>query len=882
MGKIYTNPFDWDFSDDKTLIFVDNNMDKAKVEEAIQQALSDFDIKLEGQDLLYKLIVNGQENGSINIPEDQFLKSATYDSENKKFTFVVGDTTIDVNAEDLFEGLATSSDIEEINEKNSEQDAALENLATKEELNEVDAKFVDYMTAEDINTALALKADTDSVYTKEEIDNAGYLTEHQDISNLATKAEVEAVDTKVDAIEIPDVSGFAVKTEVETALANKANVGDSYTKAESDEKYVFATNLATVATSGSYYDLEDVPPTNRAFHSEWPTDTTLEDFCQAVVLDATAVVGESYLGELRCTGLPVGMVNGEVKVEVLGEPNHKILLLTVTSTNLSPYHWELSYLNGRQYGWREWMENIQLAEVATSGDYNDLQNTPIIPDVSGFAVKTEVDTSLAEKADADDVYTKTESDETFQPLGEYVPVEDYNELLRKFASLENYVNIFIKDREEKMDEIISNMSADNKEVVIETPMESIVVPETTVAYSITAPLADNSTVELTSNKYAYIINTSEEPVSTSISHQYNDETSATTVYLSGQFDTLTLENITIGSSSSIEPATVNAVEIPQTNHQNITLALNFNDGATITNNSEYAVTINNKGEGEGALTIVAPNSTVTLNNGSYTTLNAEVSDNTLVIKKIAHIKNLNVTKGNVKVEVGRASAIANVVENYTVADGYSLDYIHGEITSANVSKLTSEGTWTLAEDINKSGRFAPGIFASDDIVWNLNGHDITFTNTQGYANFLLRGSLQLEINGNGTVTNNAGDYGFWAAAEGVKVVINGGTYYAATHVLYAEKGTIEVNGGEFHLTDGDTADKDANGNFKFLLNCKDENYRSGIANIIVRGGKFYDFDPANCAAEGVGTSFVAEGYGSVMTTEIIDGVEHKVYTVQQA
>ena len=778
MGKIYINPFDWGFSDDKTLLMVDPSMDKNQVQEAIQEALSDFDIKLEGQDLLYKLIVNGQENGSINIPEDQFLKSASYDAENKKFTFVVGDTSIDVNAEDLFDGLATTSDIEELNEKNNEQDATLENLATKDEVNEVeeklsdyatiddlndiDSKFGDYMSAEEISASLQSKADADSVYTKTEIDNKGYLTEHQDISNLATKAEVEAVDTKVDAIEIPDVSGFAVKTEVDSVLANKANVGDSYTKAESDEKYVIATNLAT---------------------------------------------------------------------------------------------------------------------VATSGDYNDLQNTPTIPDVSGFAVKTEVDASLAEKADADDVYTKTESDETFQPLGEYVSVEDYNELLRKFASLENYVNIFIKDREDKMDEIISNMSADNKEVVIETPMESIVVPETTVAYSITAPLADNSTVELTSNKYAYIINTSEEPVSTSISHQYNEETSATTVYLTGQFDTLTLENITIGSSSSIEPATVNAVEIPQTNHQNITLALNFNDGATITNNSQYAVTINNKNKGEGALTIVAPLSTVTINNGSYTDLDAEVSDNTLVIKKIAHIENLNVTKGNVKVEVGRESAIANVVENYTIADGYSLDYIHGEITSANVSKLTSEGTWTLAEDINKSGRFAPGIFASDDIVWNLNGHNMTFTNTQGYANFLLRGSLQLEINGNGTITNNADDYGFWAAAEGVKVVVNGGTYYAATHVLYAEKGTIEVNGGEFHLTNGDTAEKDENGNFKFLLNCRDENYRSGIANIIVRGGKFYDFDPGNCAAEGVGTSFLADGFISVETTETIDGVEHKVYTV---
>jgi hypothetical protein len=48
------------------------------------------------------------------------------------------------------------------------------------------------------------------------------------------------------------------------------------------------------------------------------------------------------------------------------------------------------------------------------------------------------------------------------------------------------------------------------------------------------------------------------------------------------------------------------------------------------------------------------------------------------------------------------------------------------------------------------------------------------------------------------------------------------------------------------------------------------------------GGKFYDFDPANNAAEGEGTSFVPEGYESVHTTEEIDGVIHDVYTVKKS
>lgn len=44
----------------------------------------------------------------------------------------------------------------------------------------------------------------------------GYLTSHQDISNLATKVELSAVEAK-----IPDVSNFATTNEVETAITNK-------------------------------------------------------------------------------------------------------------------------------------------------------------------------------------------------------------------------------------------------------------------------------------------------------------------------------------------------------------------------------------------------------------------------------------------------------------------------------------------------------------------------------------------------------------------------------------------------------------------------------------------------------------------------------------
>jgi hypothetical protein len=529
-----------------------------------------------------------------------------------------------------------------------------------------------------------------------------------------------------------------------------------------------------------------------------------------------------------------------------------------------------------------------LATKAEVGAVDAKVDAIVIPDVSGFALQTEVDAALSGKADADNVYTKAETDDKFQESGDYVPVEQYNALVQKVASLENYVNIFIKDREEKMDEIINNMDADNKEVVIETPMESIVVPETTVAYTITAPLANNSTVELTSPKYMTLFNTSEEPVSTSISHTYEDgeTTAATTVYLVGDFDTLTLENVSPAVKSGQEAATVNNVVITENNVKNLTLALDIQDGATIRNESNANITIQDKNNLDTTITIIAPNSTVTLNGSNYEVVNATVSDNTLIIKKnVGHIGTLNVEKGNVIVEVARKSLIDEKIGEYKLPDGATIDFLHDEITSANIANLTKEGTHVLMEDIAKSGNFSVGLFSSDDIIWDLNGHTITCSNTRGFGNFTLRGTAHLEINDSsesqaGGVINASDEYGFWTSTEGAKVVINGGYFEASTHVLYAEKGTIEVNGGTFKMTNWETADKDENGNLRFLLNCLDASYREGLAHMIVRGGKFYDFDPGNCAAEGAGTSFLAEGFGTVMTTEIIDGVEHKVYEVK--
>ena len=117
--------------------------------------------------------------------------------------------------------------------------------------------------------------------------------------------------------------------------------------------------------------------------------------------------------------------------------------------------------------------------------------------------------------------------------------------------------------------------------------------------------------------------------------------------------------------------------------------------------------------------------------------------------------------------------------------------------------------------------------------------------------------------GSGSLYNIA----VWAH-NGSKVTINAGEFITgddvngeANHCVYAAGGsTIEITGGLFKST----------GKTDWLLNCQDNN-----GTIVITGGTFVGFNPADCISEGEHTSFVAEGYE--VTVEEIDSVNY--YTV---
>ena len=703
-------------------------------------------------------------------------------------------------------------------------------------------------------------------------------------------------------------------------IASKANAADVYTKTETDDAY--ATKDVVAVLADKVENIQEIVGPQGATGAQGEVGPQGATGAQGEVGPQGATGAQGEVGPQGATGAqgevgPQGATGaqGEVGPQgatgAQGEVGPQGATGTFDDSALADYA-TIEYVDDT-FATKDQLEAIvgvdvpenfdTLKELADVMDGLKVVDVEAVEPVEGVKwTQEEIDAAQ----EGDEAYGKTVDDWKVEPV-EGVEEQSHNmtisefvtssmeavdekaavaKVQAKYEALLSLLNI----RESQVNSVIVNQELEESSTVtFEEPVDNIVIPETTAAYVVTGPLDDNSTVTLTSNKYMTLDNTSEEPVSATVQRPTEageTGTSGTTVYLVGQYDTLTLENVSPNVKSGRDAAVVNNVVITENNTKNLTLNLDLQDGATITNNSATAVTINDKNDESTVLAIVAPNSTVTLNGGTYTTLNAEVSDNTLIIKKNAHIGTLNVTKGNVTVEVPRQSDIANIIDNLNIAEGYTVDYLHDDITAANISKLTTTGTHTFQEDLTKSGNFSVGLFSSDDMVWDLNGHNLTSSNTRGYGIFTLRGTAQLEINdtvGTGVVKNTADEYGFWTSTVGSKVVINGGNFEAATHVLYAQKGTIEVNGGTFKLTDAATADKDQNGNFKFLLNCHDEDYVSGDAKIIVRGGKFYGFNPAVTYGEPGGpVSYVPAGYESVPTNEAYEyGTVYEVRPITQ-
>jgi len=221
-----------------------------------------------------------------------------------------------------------------------------------------------------------------------------------------------------------------------------------------------------------------------------------------------------------------------------------------------------------------------------------------------------------------------------------------------------------------------------------------------------------------------------------------------------------------------------------------------------------------------------------------------------------------------------ASLSENPQQNF-LAPGYTSVY-DAETDSYNVVAvediIAKGGVITLAADMVVKGEAISSGLAEDKKLYinknttiDLNGHtlkyegaDRLFRVNEGATLTFQNGNLEVapaDIEASTTA-------GYIASTTGGDIVVNGGTYTVkGCTVFHADKGFIYVNGGEFKAEEAYATP--GKYGWRYTFNCSDDNYRNGTAGIVIKGGKFYKFNPADNASEGAGTNYVAAGYTAV-------------------
>lgn len=186
---------------------------------------------------------------------------------------------------------------------------------------------------------------------------------------------------------------------------------------------------------------------------------------------------------------------------------------------------------------------------------------------------------------------------------------------------------------------------------------------------------------------------------------------------------------------------------------------------------------------------------------------------------------------------------------------------YGTLSEA-IAAANAGDTVKLLRDIN-----TPEIsyMISKSLTIDLNGKTVTGDGYDAVFQINNADAKVLIKNGNIVAVENTGSAGkyamaIWACKAECEVTLeNLNVSQKITHtddpqmdMIYASGGTIIINSGNFE-----------SGTPAWTLNCKDAAYKDGTANIIVKGGTFTGFDPANNKAEGENTNFVAAGYKSV-------------------
>ena len=208
-------------------------------------------------------------------------------------------------------------------------------------------------------------------------------------------------------------------------------------------------------------------------------------------------------------------------------------------------------------------------------------------------------------------------------------------------------------------------------------------------------------------------------------------------------------------------------------------------------------------------------------------------------------------------------ATQDTVENDSFGPDYDKNATYYPVLDAAGMKdaLANGGNIKVDADVNPDKT----LVATKETTIDMNGKTIAnitdVWSDNDWSLISAQEGANLTITGNGTFAAKENDCYAVDVQDGATVTIENGTFIGNIHAVYVLKGTAYIKGGFYSVQQKypDAAKAD-----EFVLNCYDANYEDNkSANIIVTGGTFVNFNPADCKAEGENTNFVPAGYSVI-------------------
>ena len=438
MATDIKNPFVYGFYDAEDPFMPIAVQMCGNVQAAIDAGLST--ISITGDSLTYTLTVNGKNAGTINIPS--FVDDVAYDESTKELVFKYGDQYIRVNVSDLVDTYTAG---EGISISGNQITCTLTDEV--QSLQDKDREIVNSIN---------------NVYTKEEIDNKGFLTSHQDISgkadvsalnavqqevtaNAANIADLEvAVSNKLDATAYTptDLSDYStteqMNSAINAAVAPKANATDVYTKAEVDAAVSVKANADNVYTKA-----ESDAALGEKLNATAYTPTDLSDYAKTADVNSAienavapkANAADVYAKEVVDNALATKQDKGDYALRSE---------IPVVPTNVS------AFANDAEY---QTKANVNDAIQAVVGAAPEALNT--LGEIAeklkdGDDVVAALTATVSTKANSADVYTKTEIDNKgylteHQSLSAYSTTEQMNSAISDaVATKANSTDVYTK------------------------------------------------------------------------------------------------------------------------------------------------------------------------------------------------------------------------------------------------------------------------------------------------------------------------------------------------------------------------------------------------------------------------------------------------------